>query len=156
MLLRTVISVSQLSIYGFWKKVQNCKKNPRVSSILCGSGSSGTLYAKEIFEMTRFYRDSVMLENARCSPGGNRTISGSDTSTTSTASTTISAIRRRRKLRLQCRSKDWMAVLQRAMEKPASSIFIFNFAVADFAMANELELMATYIILSEKCSTSQT
>ena len=32
------------------------------------------------------------------------------------------------------------------MEKPAGSIFIFNFAAADFAMANELELMAAYII----------
>ena len=39
-----------------------------------------------------------------------------------------------------------MAVLQRATEKPAGSIFIFNFAVADFAMAEELELMATCII----------
>ena len=41
-----------------------------------------------------------------------------------------------------------MAVLQRATGKPAGSIFIFifNFAVADFAMANELELVATYII----------
>ena len=51
-----------------------------------------------------------------------------------------------------------MAVLQRATGKPAGSIFIFififmiifififNFAVADFAMANELELMATYTI----------
>ena len=39
-----------------------------------------------------------------------------------------------------------MAVLQRATEKPAGSIFIFNFTVADFAMANELELMAVYII----------
>ena len=39
-----------------------------------------------------------------------------------------------------------MAVLQRATGKPASSIFIFNFTVADFTMANELELMAAYII----------
>ena len=30
-----------------------------------------------------------------------------------------------------------MAVLQRATVKPAGSIFIFNFAVADFAMAND-------------------
>ena len=58
------------------------------------------------------------------------------------------AIRRRRKLRLLCRSPDWMAVLQRATEKTAGSIFIFifNFAVADFAMANEFKLMATCII----------
>ena len=39
-----------------------------------------------------------------------------------------------------CRSQDWMAVLPRATEKPAGSIFIFIFN------ANELELMATYII----------
>ena len=39
-----------------------------------------------------------------------------------------------------CRSQDWMAVLKRATGKPA------DFAVADFAIANELELMATYII----------
>ena len=41
-----------------------------------------------------------------------------------------------------------MAVLQRATGKPAGSIFIFifNFAAADFAKANELEFMATYII----------
>ena len=29
---------------------------------------------------------------------------------------------------------------------PLAAFFIFNFAVADFAMANELELMAAYII----------
>ena len=91
------------------------------------------------------------LQNARRSPGGNATISDTDTSTTSTASTTKSAIRRRRKHRLLCRSENWMAVLQRATGKPASSvfifIFIFIFAVADFAMANELELVAIYIIL---------
>ena len=40
-------------------------------------------------------------------------VSDTDTST-STASRTKSAIRRRRKLRLLCRSQDWMAVLQRA------------------------------------------
>ena len=39
-----------------------------------------------------------------------------------------------------------MAVLQRATEKPASNVFIFNFAVANFTMANELELMALHII----------
>ena len=42
--------------------------------------------------------------------------------------------------------KKWMAVLQKATEKPAGSVFIFNFAVANFTMASELELMATYII----------
>ena len=36
-------------------------------------------------------------------------------------------------------------MLQRASENPAGSIFIFSFAVADFTVANELELMA-YII----------
>ena len=88
----------------------------------------------------------TMPENARCSPGGNATNSDTDTFTTSQVSTTKSAIRRKRKLRLLCRSPDWMAVLQRATEKPAGSIFIFNFAVADFAMASELELMAANII----------
>ena len=39
-----------------------------------------------------------------------------------------------------------MAVLQRPTVKRASSIFIFNFAVADFAMANELERMGAYIV----------
>ena len=39
-----------------------------------------------------------------------------------------------------------MAVLQRATGKPAGSVFIFNFAVANFTMANELELMAAYIV----------
>ena len=34
-----------------------------------------------------------------------------------------------------------MAVLQRATEKPVGSIFIFNFAAADFAVANKLELI---------------
>ena len=89
-----------------------------------------------------------MPENAMCSPGRDKTNFDTDTSTTSTASTTKSAIRRRRKLRLLFRSQDWMAVLQRATAKPAGCIFIFifNFEVADFAMANELELMATYII----------
>ena len=81
----------------------------------------------------------TMPENARCSPGGDGTNSDTDTSTTSTASTTKSAIRRRRKLQLLCRSQDWMEVSQRATEKLARSIFIFDFAVADFAMANELE-----------------
>ena len=100
-------------------------------------------------ELSRICRCiKTMPENARCSPGGDRTNSDTDTSTTSTASTTKSAIRRRRKLRLLCRSQDWMAVLQRATGKPAGSIFIFifNFEVVDFAMANNLELMATYII----------
>ena len=79
---------------------------------------------------------------------GNTTISETDTSRTSTTSTTRSTIRRRRKLRSLCRSENWMAVLQRATGKPVGSIFIFifNIAVADYAMANELELMAAYII----------
>ena len=96
---------------------------------------------------TRFCRRiETMPEKSRCSLGGTRTISGTDTSSTSTASTTKSAIRRRRKL--LCRSQNWMAVFQRATEKPAGRIFIFifNFAAATFAMANKLELMATYII----------
>ena len=72
------------------------------------------------------------------------------TSRTTTASTTRSAIRRRRKLRFLCRSKNWMAVPQGATGKPAGSIFIFNFAVANFPMANELELMAAYIICTTR------
>ena len=95
---------------------------------------------------TRICRcNNIMPKNARRSLGGNAAIF-SDTSTTSTASTTKSAIRRRRKLRLLCRSQNWMAVPQWATGKPASSIFIFTFTMDDFAMANELELMATYII----------
>ena len=85
-----------------------------------------------------------MPENARCSLGGNAAISETDTSWTSATSTTKSAMRRRRKLRLLCRSEDWMAVLQRATGKPAGSVFIFNFTVANFTNANELELMAAY------------
>ena len=53
-----------------------------------------------------------MPKNARSAAGGNATISDADWSTTSTASTTKSAYRRRRKLRLLCRSQDWMAVVQ--------------------------------------------
>ena len=68
--------------------------------------------------------------NARRSLGGNTTISEADTSRTSTTSTTRSAIRKR-KLRLLCRSKNWMAVLQRATEKPAGTVFIFSFAEAE-------------------------
>ena len=49
--------------------------------------------------------------------------------------------KKRRKLRLLRRSENWMAVLQRATENPAGSIFIFIFTTA-----NELELMAVYII----------
>ena len=64
--------------------------------------------------------------NARRSLGGNATISETDTSRTSTTTMTISAIRRRRKLRLLCRSENWMAVLRRATGKPAGSVFIFN------------------------------
>ena len=81
-----------------------------------------------------------MLSNARRSLGGNATITDTDTSRTSTTSTTRSTIRRRRKLRLHCRSENWMAVLQRATGKPVGSVFIFNIAVARLTMANELEL----------------
>ena len=42
--------------------------------------------------------------------------------------------------------KNWTAVLQRATGKPAGSVFIFNFAVANFTVANELELMQAHII----------
>ena len=73
-----------------------------------------------------------------------RTVSDIDTSTTSTASSTKSAIRREN-FDYYVDRKNWMAVLQRATVKPAISIFIFNFAVANFAVANELD-MAAYII----------
>ena len=59
---------------------------------------------------------------------------------------TKSAIRRERKLRVPCRSDNWMAVPQRATGKPAGSVFIFKFAMTNFTMANELELMAACII----------
>ena len=82
-----------------------------------------------------------MPGNARWSSGGNARISETDTSRTSAASTRRSTTRGRRKLRLLCRSQNLLAVLQRATGKPAGSVFIFNFTVA-----NELELMAAYII----------
>ena len=88
----------------------------------------------------------TMPKNARRSLGGNATISETDTSRTSTTSTRRSTNRRRSKLRLLCRSQNSMAVLQRATEKPVSSAFTFNFAVARLTMANELELVAAYII----------
>ena len=49
-------------------------------------------------------------------------------------------------LRLLRRSENWMAALQRAAEKPAGSVFIFNSAMANFTMANEMELLAAHII----------
>ena len=61
-----------------------------------------------------------MPQNARRSLGGNATISETDTSRTS-ATSTKSAIRRRIKLRLLCRSENWMAALQRATEKQAAA-----------------------------------
>ena len=94
---------------------------------------------KPLLDSDKNFADALQqcLKNARGLPGGNATISDTDTST----------IRRRRKFRLLCRLENWMAVLrQRATGKPASSIFIFNFAVGDCAMANELDFMATYII----------
>ena len=71
--------------------------------------------------------------------------SQTDTSRTSTTATKRSTVWRRSKLRLLCRSKNRMAVLRRAMVKPASSV-IFNFAVANFTMANEVVFMAVHII----------
>ena len=67
-----------------------------------------------------------MLEYARCSPGRNVTISETDTSRTSGTSTRRSAIQRRRKLGLLCRSENWMGVLQRATGKPVGSVLIQN------------------------------
>ena len=61
----------------------------------------------------------------------------------------------RRKPRLPCRSQDWMAALQRATVKPAS-VFIFIFAVTNFTVANELELMATYNRFPGKFSRKST
>ena len=105
MLLRTVISINQLSISGAladWSK--NWDKHSSEDS-----ESSGTLNAKEILEMRRLYREFVKcpkMQDAHLA----ETEHDTDTSTTSTASTTKSAIRRRRKLRLLCQSQDWMAV----------------------------------------------
>ena len=84
----------------------------------------------------------------RLNADGTKSLFGSetDTSRTSTTSARRSTIRRRRKLRLLCRSENWMAVLQRATVKPVGSVFIFNIAVAKFTMANELELMVFHII----------
>ena len=48
--------------------------------------------------------------------------------------------------RTTVRRQSEMAVLQRATGKPAGSVFIFNFAVANFTMVNELELMAVHTI----------
>ena len=138
MILRTVISVNQLSICE--SLAEQCKNGDkkiirRVSSLLGRIRKlRNTLCKRKIRGKTIFPGVNVMSENARCSPGGNRTISDADTSTTSTASTTKAAIRTRRKLRSLCRSQDWMEVLQRATWNPAGSIFIF--IAADFAMAN--------------------
>ena len=100
MLLRTVISVNQFSIYGIL--AEKYKYRDKLSSEESApssdeSESSGTLCKRNIGDETIFLGVSVMPENARCSPGGNATIFDTDTSTTSTASTTKSAIRRRRK-----------------------------------------------------------
>ena len=57
-------------------------------------------------------------------------ISDTDTSRASATSATRSAVRRRRKLRLLCRSENSMAVLQRATGKPLGSVFMFNIAAA--------------------------
>ena len=97
MLRRSAISVNQLSIHGFledWCKNWYKKSAPSSDR----SESSGTLYAKAMLEMRRLYREyTQMPENARCSPGGNATISDTGTSTASAASTIKSVIRRRRK-----------------------------------------------------------
>ena len=65
------------------------------------------------------------------------------TSTKPTKTKTRSTVRKRRKLRLPCRSKDWMAVLQRATEKPVGSILIFNIAVARRTVADDLDFLAS-------------
>ena len=83
----------------------------------------------------------------RRSLDGNAAISQTDTSRTSTTSTRRSTIRRRRKLRLLRRSENWMTVLQRATGKPVGSVFIFTFAVANFTIANKLELIVFHIMV---------
>ena len=88
-----------------------------------GAFERGKLDIKEHGKKSTRFDDNVAIqtleiiadEKARCSLGGNVAISETGTSTTSTASTTKSAIRRRRKLRILCRSQNLMAVLQRAM-----------------------------------------
>ena len=70
MLLRTVISVNQLSIYGALADL--CKELNKKSSEDSGedssedSESSGTLYAKEILETRQLYREYMIPLNARC------------------------------------------------------------------------------------------
>ena len=50
------------------------------------------------------------------------------------------------KTRLLCRSQTGWRYYREPRGNPPAAIFIFNFTMADFAMANELELMAAYII----------
>ena len=60
MLLRTVISVNQLSIYGIladWCKNWDKNSSEESAPSSDASESSGTLYAKEIFEMRRLYQE---------------------------------------------------------------------------------------------------
>ena len=88
--------VNQISIYGLFGKISAktvTKTHPQNQLTLLTEQNAQEHYAREVLEMRR----NVMHENARCSLGGNRTNSDTDTSTTSAASTTKSPIRRRRK-----------------------------------------------------------
>ena len=112
MLLRTVVFVNQLSIYG--ALVDLCKESDKISSEDSAedssedSESSGTRHAKEFLEMRRLNREFFMwCLKTRCLLVRNAAISETDTSRTSKTSTTKSAIRTSRKLRLLCRSENW-------------------------------------------------
>ena len=78
-----------------------------------------------------------MPENARCSP-----LRNSDTSTTSTATPTKSATRQKKTSIIMSIARLGGGNTE-CTEKPAGNIFIFFF---NFAVANELEFTATYII----------
>ena len=85
LLLRTVISVNQLSIYRAVTDL--CKELNKNSAEYSAEDSSEDSESSNL----------QCLKNARLSLGGNATISETDTSRTSTTSTTRSATRRRKK-----------------------------------------------------------
>ena len=61
MLLRTVISVNQLNVYGaladLWKNLDTNSSEDSAEDSSEDSESSGTLHAKDILEMRRKYRE---------------------------------------------------------------------------------------------------
>ena len=103
------------------------------------SESSGTLQKKDHLRWKFCAENFLMPQNARCSLGGNAAISETDTSRTATTSTTQSAIRRRRKLRVTMSIGKFDGCTTESHGKPAGSVCIFNFTVANFTKANELK-----------------